>query len=125
MHPTRDFNHVSDTVRGFAAVAESDAAVGKVINVGSNYEISIGDTAYMIADLMQSSVQFVTDEQRLRPDGSEVERLWADNSLAKKLTGWSPQYCGPEGLRRGLRETIDWFCVPDNLRRYKAGLYNV
>jgi NAD dependent epimerase/dehydratase len=125
MHPTRDFNYVHDTVRGFVAVAESDAALGKVINVGSNYEISIGDAARMIAELMQSSVQFITDEQRLRPEGSEVERLWADNSRARELTGWSPTYCGPEGLRRGLRETIEWFGVPDNLRRYKAGLYNI
>jgi NAD dependent epimerase/dehydratase len=125
LHPTRDFNHVSDTVRGFVAVAESDAALGQVINIGSNYEVSIGDTARLIARLMEREVDFVSDEQRFRPMGSEVERLWADNRKALELTGWSPEYDGLEGLERGLRETIDWFSVPDHLRRYKAGLYNI
>jgi NAD dependent epimerase/dehydratase len=125
VHPTRDFNYVQDTVRGFVAVAEADAALGQVVNVGSNYEVSIGDTARLIARLMGRDVEFVSDEQRLRPAGSEVERLWADNRKAAELAGWSPQYAGLEGLERGLRETIDWFSVPDNLRRYKAGLYNI
>ena len=125
LHPTRDFNYVSDTVRGFVAVAESDAALGQVINVGSNYEISVGDTAHLIARLMGRDVEFVGDEQRLRPAGSEVERLWADNRKALELTGWAPEYAGLQGVERGLRETIDWFSVPDHLRRYKAGLYNI
>ena len=125
IHPTRDFNHVQDTVRGFVAVAECDAAIGQVINVGSNYEVSVGDTASLIADLMGREVEFTSDEQRLRPAGSEVERLWADNTLARELAGWAPEYSGLDGLRRGLRNTIDWFGVPDNLRRYKAGLYNI
>ena len=125
MHPTRDFNYVSDTVRGFVAVAESDAALGQVMNVGSNYEVSVGDTARLIARLMGRDVDFVSDEQRLRPAGSEVERLWADNRKALELAGWAPQYAGLEGLERGLRETINWFSVPDHLRRYKAGLYNI
>jgi NAD dependent epimerase/dehydratase len=125
VHPTRDFNYVQDTVRGFVAVAEADAALGQVVNVGSNYEVSIGDTARLIARLMGREVEFVSDEQRLRPAGSEVERLWADNRKAAELAGWSPQYAGLEGLERGLKETIDWFSVPDNLRRYKAGLYNI
>ena len=123
--PTRDFNFVRDTVRGFVAVAECDAAVGAVVNIGSNYEISIGDTARLIAELMEADVSFTSDEQRLRPAGSEVERLWADNTLARTLTGWTPEYAGVDGLRRGLRETIDWFREPANLRRYKAGLYNL
>jgi NAD dependent epimerase/dehydratase len=124
-HPTRDFNFVRDTIRGFVSIAECDAAVGKVINVGSNYEVSIGDTARMIADLMASEVEIVSDDQRMRPALSEVERLWADNSRARELAGWTPEYAGQEGLRRGLRETIDWFTRPDNLKRYKADVYNV
>jgi NAD dependent epimerase/dehydratase len=123
--PTRDFNHVRDTVRGFLAVAQCDAAVGQVVNVGSNYEISIGDTARLIAELMDAEVAITSDEQRLRPAGSEVERLWADNTRARTLTGWSPEYAGVAGLRRGLGETIAWFREPANLRRYKAGLYNL
>lgn len=125
IHPTRDFNYVRDTVRGFVAIAECDAAVGQVVNVGSNYEVSIGDTARLIAETMGREVEFTCDEQRLRPAGSEVERLWADNARARALAGWSPEYAGVEGLRRGLGETIDWFSNPANLRRYKAGLYNI
>ena len=124
-HPTRDFNYVQDTVRGFVAVAESDAAVGQVVNVGSNYEVSIGDTASLIARLMGREVEFITDEQRLRPTSSEVERLWADNTRARELTGWGPQYAGLDGLERGLRQTIAWFGEANNLRRYKAGRYNI
>jgi len=125
IHPTRDFNFVRDTVRGFCSVAECDAALGKVINVGSNYEISVGETANLIADIMGREVSFTSDEQRMRPAGSEVERLWADNKLAHELTGWKPEYAGIEGLRRGLKETIDWFTEPSNLARYKAGNYNI
>jgi NAD dependent epimerase/dehydratase len=125
VHPTRDFNYVRDTVRGFVALAECDAAVGQVVNVGSNYEISIGETARLIAELMGKDVSFISDDQRLRPQGSEVERLWADNTKARELAGWSPEYAGVDGFKRGLTETIEWFGKPDNLRRYKAGLYNI
>jgi NAD dependent epimerase/dehydratase len=125
VHPTRDFNYVQDTVRGFVAVAQSDGAVGQVINVGSNYEVSIGDTARLIAQLMGREVEFVSDEQRLRPMGSEVERLWADNQRARDIVGWTPEYAGLPGLERGLRETIAWFGAPANLARYKAGRYNI
>lgn len=125
VHPTRDFNFVRDTVRGFVAVAEADAAVGQVVNIGSNYEISIGDTARLIAEVMGRDVEIGNDEQRLRPPASEVERLWADNSLARELTGWVPEYAGVDGLRRGLAETVAWFAEPANLRRYKAGIYNI
>jgi NAD dependent epimerase/dehydratase len=125
LHPTRDFNYVSDTVRGFVAVAECDEAVGQVINVGSNYEVSIGDAARLIAELMGREVEFIGDEQRLRPQGSEVERLWASNAKALALTGWKPAYAGVDGLRRGLAETIDWFGDSANLRRYKTGIYNI
>jgi NAD dependent epimerase/dehydratase len=126
LQPTRDFNYVQDTVRGFVAVAESDAAVGQVVNIGSNYEVSIGATAQLIARLMgREDVAITCDEQRLRPAGSEVERLWADNSRARELTGWTPDYAGLDGLERGLAQTIAWFQDRDNLGRYKSGVYNI
>ncbi|HUJ19466.1 MAG TPA: NAD-dependent 4,6-dehydratase LegB [Nitrospirota bacterium] len=125
LHPTRDFNYIRDTVRAFIAVAESDRAVGEIVNIGSNYEISIGDLVRMIADIMGSDCGITTEATRLRPENSEVERLWADNAKAEKLLGWKPEYAGTEGLRRGLKETIDWFRVPGNLKGYKADLYNV
>jgi NAD dependent epimerase/dehydratase len=123
--PTRDFNYVQDTVRGFVAVAECDLAVGQVLNIGSNYEISIGDTARLIANLMGRDIDFIIDELRMRPAGSEVERLWADNNRVVELTGWRPQYSGIEGLSHGLQKTIDWFCDSANLSRYKAEIYNI
>lgn len=125
VHPTRDFNYVQDTVRGFVSVAECDAALGRVVNVGSNFEISIGDTARLIAELMGGQAVITSDEQRLRPAGSEVERLWADNTLARELAGWTPAYGDLAGLRRGLQETIAWFSDRGNLSRYKAGVYNI
>ena len=125
MHPTRDFNHVHDTVRGFVAVAECDAALGQVVNIGSNFEISIGDTARLIAELMGREVEFISDDARLRPSASEVERLWADNTRARVLAGWTPDYAGIDGFRRGLAHTIQWFGQRENLRRYKAGVYNI
>ncbi|MGX4803490.1 NAD-dependent 4,6-dehydratase LegB [Bradyrhizobium guangdongense] len=125
LKPTRDFNYVQDTVRGFVAVAECDRALGEVINIGSNFEISIGDTAKLIAEQMGRDVEFTLDEQRLRPIDSEVERLWADNSLAREVTGWIPEYAGHDGFRRGLAETIPWFCDPKNLRHYRTGIYNI
>ena len=125
MHPTRDFNFVSDTVRGFIAVAECDAALGQVVNIGSNYEISIGNTVRLIAKLMGREIEVQCDDLRVRPAGSEVERLWADNTRARTLTGWAPEYAGLEGLGRGLVATIEWFDDVRNRSRYKAGLYNI
>ena len=125
LHPTRDFNYVNDTVRGFIAVAESDNSVGEVINVGSNYEISVGDTVQLIAEVMNSKVEVVTDDVRLRPDKSEVERLWAGNKKAYELTGWQPLFAGKDGFRKGLEETIAWFLKPENLKAYKANIYNI
>lgn len=124
-HPTRDFNYVADTVRGFCAVAESDASVGEVINVGSNYEISIGETAALIAECMGRDVKIVAEDQRMRPEKSEVERLWAGNEKAERLAGWTPEYAGREGFARGLTETIEWFSDPANLAQYKADTYNI
>lgn len=125
LHPTRDFNYVLDTVRGFIRIMESDATVGEVVNVGSNFEISMGETVEMIADIMEKDIVIQTDSQRLRPGKSEVERLWADNSKMKKLTGWSPSYGGREGLRKGLLETVEWFSDRENLKGYKADIYNI
>jgi dTDP-glucose 4,6-dehydratase len=125
LHPTRDFNFVIDTVRGFISIAESEQSVGEVINIGSNFEVSMGDTVKMIAEIMGVDIEIKTDEIRLRPEKSEVDRLWADNSKAKKLTRWEPTYGGKEGFRRGLAETIAWFIDPANLKQYKTGIYNV
>ena len=124
LHPTRDFNFISDTVGGFIAALESGAGGGEVVNIGSNFEISIGETVGMIAELMRADIDIVSDDVRIRPDRSEVERLWADNAKALNLWGWSPQYAGRDGLRRGLQETIDWFRDPVNLSRYKMQ-YNI
>lgn len=119
--PTRDFNYVLDTCRGFLALAECEDAVGQTINIGSNTEISVGDTLDLIRELMQSDVTFEQDPARLRPANSEVLRLWCDNRKIVALTGYSPDY----DLRQGLTETIRWFTHPDHLNRYKAGVYNV
>lgn len=123
--PTRDFNNVQDMVAGFIAVLNSDQGQGEVFNFGSNFEISIGDTARLIAEVMNTEIEIITDEARLRPDNSEVERLWADNSKASRLFGWQPAYGGSEGFRRGLGETAEWFSQPENLRSYKADTYNL
>ncbi len=125
LNPTRDFNYVKDTVNGFIAVAKSDKTIGEVINIGSNYEISIGETVKMITDVMNVKIEINCDLQRIRPENSEVERLWADNSKAKRLTDWIPAFGGTEGLRRGLKETVEWFNNPDNLRHYKVEEYNI
>lgn len=125
IHPTRDFNYVKDTVRGFISVAEADSSVGEVINIGSNYEISIGDLVDMIANIMGVKVEILTDTQRLRPEKSEVDRLWADNTKAKELIGWEPLFSGLDGLHKGLTETIEWFTKPENLSKYRAGVYNI
>jgi NAD dependent epimerase/dehydratase len=121
LSPTRDFNYVSDTCRGFCALAEADNAIGKTVNIGSNFEISVGDTLELIKELMGSDVKFMTDERRLRTEKSEVFRLWCDNALIEELTGFKPQY----DIRRGLQETIDWFTRAENLAHYKSGIYNV
>lgn len=123
--PTRDFSFVQDTVAGFIAALKSDQGMGEVVNLGSHFEISIGDTAQLIAEAMNAKIEIIMDEVRLRPENSEVERLWADNSKAKQLFGWQPGYGGREGFKRGLDETAEWFARPDNLRGYKADIYNL
>ena len=123
--PTRDFNYVQDTVAGFIAAMNSEKGLGEVVNFGSNFEISVGDTAELIAEAMNVEIEIVTEEARLRPGKSEVERLWADNTKAKQLFGWQPAYGGRDGFRRGLAETAEWFTQPNNLRGYKADIYNL
>lgn len=119
--PTRDFNYVSDTCQGFIAIAEADNTVGEVINIGSNFEISIQDTFDLIRKLMDSDVSFVVDPQRIRPEKSEVQRLWCDNTKINQLTGFKPEMSIEEGLKR----TITWFTDSSNLAKYKMHIYNV
>lgn len=119
--PTRDFNYVEDTCQGFLALAESDQTIGETVNIGSNFEISIGDTLNLIKTLMKSEVEFLFDAQRVRPEKSEVNRLWCNNQKLLTLTGFKPQV----SLEEGLRRTIDWFQNPVHLNQYKTDLYNV
>jgi len=123
--PTRDFNFVADTCAAFQAVAVCEAALGQVVNAASNFEISIGDTAALLGEVMNVELEIVTDEQRLRPEGSEVNRLFGDNSRLRQLTGWQPAYGGLVGFRRGLAQTAEWFTDPANLARYRPGSYAV
>jgi dTDP-glucose 4,6-dehydratase len=122
---TRDFCYVKDTVAGFIAVMRAEKAVGEVTNIGSDFEVSIGDAADIIAELMGRQITIRVDEARLRPDASEVERLWAATEKAKALTDWQPQYSGREGFKRGLTETIAWFKDPRNLAGYDPSRYQV
>jgi NAD dependent epimerase/dehydratase len=125
LHPTRDFSYVSDTVAGFIAALSSERGIGEVINLGSNFEISIGDTAKQIAEIMGVKIDITSDPPRLRPEKSEVLRLLASNEKARDLLGWKPAYSGLDGLRRGLVGTIDWFSKPDHLASYKSHIYNL
>ena len=125
LSPTRDFNYVEDTVRGFIAALESDHSIGEVINLGSGYEVSIGELAEMVAEVMNAEIEIEMDRDRLRPEKSEVDRLLASADKAKKLLSWQPEYRLREGLKLGLKQTADWFTNPANLIRYKADMYNV
>ncbi|HME44429.1 MAG TPA: NAD-dependent 4,6-dehydratase LegB [Syntrophorhabdales bacterium] len=125
LHPTRDFNYVEDIVRGFIAAIEKDACIGEVVNLGSGYEVSVGQTAELIAEIMGKKIDVIVDEQRIRPEKSEVERLIASNAKAKQLIGWQPAYGGIEGFRRGLEKTIEWFSKQENSRSYKTDIYTI
>jgi len=125
VHPTRDFTFVSDTVAGFIKATECGACMGEVINLGSNFEVSIEDTVNAIAEVMGTEVEIITESQRLRPNKSEVDRLWSDNSKARTLLGWEPEYGAIEGFKRGLKEPADWFTSSGNLVRYKSDLYSI
>jgi len=119
--PTRDFSYVEDICRGFVALAECNEAIGQTVNIGSNFEISIGDTIDIIKDIMSSKVKFVTDHDRIRPENSEVFRLCCDNSKIHQLTGFKPEI----DLREGLKRTIDLFTQTQYLKQYKSDIYNV
>jgi len=125
LSPTRDFNFVDDITDAFIKVAESDHTAGETVNAGSNYEISIKDTAKMVAQLMDTKIDIISDEARLRPEKSEVNRLWAENNKIKKLTGWQPKYSGIKGFRNGLKQCINWYSDPKNLSMFKADIYNI
>jgi nucleoside-diphosphate-sugar epimerase len=123
--PTRDFSFVGDTVIGFEAMLTADGVEGEVVNLGSNFEISIGELAKLIAEVIGTGIEIESDDERLRPEGSEVERLWADNTKAKQLISWSPEFAGRDGLKRGLARTVEWFRDPANLARYNPGRYTL
>ena len=125
LSPTRDFNYVADTCAAFQAIASCDAALGNVVNAASNFEISIEDTASLIAEVMNVDLEIVSDEQRMRPEGSEVNRLFGDNSRLRQLTDWQPVYGGLNGFRRGLACTAEWFSDPANLLHYRPGSYAI
>lgn len=121
LRPTRDLNFVKDTCTGFIALAECDKAVGKEVNISSDYEISMENVYNMIKEIMNSDAEYVTAEERIRPENSEVFRLWGDNALLKSLTGFAPQY----DIKNGLEMTCQWFSKPENLAKYKPGIYNI
>ena len=123
--PTRDFNFISDTVNGFISALTSKSGIGEVINLGSNFEISIQDIASLIGEIMNQEIKVIESDERIRPENSEVNRLWADNSKAKELLSWKPEYASLNGLKKGLEETVNWFKRPNNLNLYKSEIYNV
>jgi NAD dependent epimerase/dehydratase len=125
LHPTRDFTFVRDCARGFIQAAQSDGAIGRITNIGSGFEISIADTAALIARVMGVEVEILLDEERMRPNASEVERLFAGTEAAQHLFGWDPEYGGDEGFARGITETAEWFQDPSNLAAYKMDRYNI
>jgi NAD dependent epimerase/dehydratase len=119
--PTRDFNYVLDTCRGILELARCNAAIGETVNIGSNFEISVRDTLVLIRELMASDVKFIRDEKRIRPENSEVFRLWCDNTKIQSMTGFQPSF----DIRAGLKATVDWFINPKNLIKYKYDIYNI
>lgn len=125
LHPTRDFSYVGDTARGFIQAAQCDASVGRITNIGSGFEISIRDTVAAISNVVGAEVEIVTDVQRIRPTGSEVDRLFAGIDAAQALFGWRPDHFGRTGFVEGLKKTVDWFCDPVNLAGYKMDRYVV
>ncbi|MDP1576128.1 MAG: GDP-mannose 4,6-dehydratase, partial [Cypionkella sp.] len=125
LSPTRDFTFVRDTARGFIQAMGCDATLGRVTNIGSGFEISIADTVNVIAEAMGVSVEVVLDEERVRPQASEVERLFAGTEVATRLFNWNPQFGGRDGFVKGLAETAEWFQNPANLSVYKADRYNI
>lgn len=125
VRPTRDFSFVSDTVAGFISQLESKNGVGEVVNIGSGFDISIGEVAQTIADTMESEIEIIADQERFRPEDSEVERLLASTDKAQRLLGWKPEYGGLDGFKAGLANTVEWFSKNENLKLYKTDIYNI
>ena len=123
--PTRDFNYIKDTIQAFLCTLQNDKGYGEVYNIGSNYEVSIKETVEIISQIMNKSTTIISDDLRLRPTNSEVERLWADNMKFKNTFNWEPKYAGKDGFKKGLEETIKWFLNSDNIKKYKTDIYNV
>lgn len=121
LHPTRDFNYVKDTANGFIAIAKSDQTIGEEINIATQTEISILELATILIESINPKAQIVSDDVRLRPPKSEVERLLGSNEKIRRLTDWCPRY----SFDQGIIETIDWFKIPENLVRYKTEIYNL
>lgn len=125
LSPKRDFNYIDDTINGFVCALNSKESIGEIINLGSNYELSIADVVSIIIELMEVDVKIVEDSSRIRPKKSEVLRLLADNSKAKNILNWEPQFSGEKGFRKAISNTINWIKVPKNLNKYKHLIYNV
>jgi len=125
VHTTRDFNFVTDTAEAFIKTIEAPSISGETINIGSNFEVSIADVVQEVSLIMQADIEIETEQKRVRPDMSEVERLWADNAKAKALLGWEPAFGGLAGFKLGLQETVKWFSDKENLKLYKPLLYNI
>jgi NAD dependent epimerase/dehydratase len=125
LDPTRDFNYIKDIVKGFIAAINSQKCLGEAINLGSGSEFSIQETIQIISEVMNTSLETIQDQERIRPKNSEVERLLACNKKAEKLLGWKPEYTGLEGFKKALKETSEWFVKPENLHTYKANIYNI
>ncbi len=125
LHPTRDFSFVTDTANGFIAALRATNIAGEIFNLGSEFEISMQDTALMIAQVMGVDIEIVTDAQRLRPAESEVERLFANHQKARHRLQWQPEYLGLDGFKKGIAMTAEWFVNSENLKHYKPQMYNL
>ena len=125
LHPTRDFTFVTDTARGFIQEMNCSTSVGEVTNIGSGFEISIKDTVQALAKIMGVEVKVIKDDTRLRPENSEVDRLYAGITKAEKSFNWKPMFGGYNGFLDGLKQTSEWFLDSKNLSHYKVDLYNV
>ena len=125
LSPTRDFNFVEDTCNAFKSIAKSKETIGKVVNVASNFEVSIMETAKLISEIMNVEIEIISENERIRPKDSEVNRLFGDNNLLKKLTDWEPKFSGINGFKDGLQITVEWFSKKENLNIYKANSYAI
>ena len=117
----KEFNFVKDTCHGLVSLAEHENTIGEVVNIGSNFEVSIGQTFELIKELLSVDAEVLQDKERIRPEKSEVNRLWCNNEKIRRLTGFAPKY----NFEQGLKETIEWYRQPENLAKFKVDLYNV